>query len=331
MNWQIQKTGIIDHSDKVLIGLQPIRVLHPMMSFFLQMSDEKFLTELWDLIENEKINPEIDINYEELQIKMVGTPQIDRISGKIKLSETFLSFLWSIIYSLYVLYEETIDFPYQNKVNAEITYPINSENIKSAKALFRYGESLINYYDAWDKEKLPNPERYKAEKRDYVEQTNAIYMESVRCILIHEIIHAKEHLHLLEESTDGDRIRFEVEADNGAIEIMLRKKTGIDEPQKFGHSIAVKIGVIVGILSEFYFRKRTTNKKSPNSEDRLTNALEKLSLSDNDQAWGIACIGLRLWDEQFNLNFEWDEKVDSYKKQYFKVVEQIKNKQKNFR
>ena len=79
----------------------------------------------------------------------------------------------------------------------------------------------------------------------------------------------------------------------------------------------------------FYFKSFTTGKKHPNSEDRLTWILEKLQKPDNDYCWAIACVGLELWAEQFQLYFDWSkENTANYKNLYYDIIKQIKSNQK---
>lgn len=74
-----------------------------------------------------------------------------------------------------------------------------------------------------------------------------------------------------------------------------------------------------------YFRSTTTGVKHPNVEDRLTWALEKLEVADNEYAWAFACVGLELWAEQFGIDFDWSmrDKVP-YKFLYYDIVDQLK-------
>ena len=69
-----------------------------------------------------------------------------------------------------------------------------------------------------------------------------------------------------------------------------------------------EVGIVMGILSMIFFRSNTTGKKHPNVEDRLTNALERMHASEDSFAWAFACVGLELWDEQFELHLDWKSK-----------------------
>lgn len=324
MNWIYKKEGLINHyNSEMHQGSQPIRVLNPMIIFMFQNTYSKFIFELKEQVEKKIINNELDLIFKEESVisDQFNTPKITKVDRKIHLHESFLSYLWCITYSIYVLYLETIDYNRVNKENRKITHPINDDNIKKANELFYYGKSLISLYSLWDKEQLPNPEKYLAEKRDYIEQTNCFFTDAVKFILCHEYTHAK--LHLDKFSIDLDisyYLDFEQEADKNAIDMLLKGDIGINR-----HSL--EIGIVCGILSIFYFSSSTKSSKYPNTEDRLTNALIKLDLEDDSHVWGIACVGLKLWNDQFNLNMDWGKETKSYKDLYFDIIKQIKEKE----
>ena len=212
-------------------------------------------------------------------------------------------------------------------LNGKTTHPISEENIQEAKEVFEYARSLIVHFEVWDKDKLPNPEIYLAEKRAYVEQTNVYYTEAVKFILCHEFTHIKYHVEQLDKvTTDSHFMQFEIEADDNAIDMMKKGISEMETPLTIAKRLAIENGIIFGILSMFFFSSSTEGKRHPNTEDRLTNALEKLELKDNPFAWGIACIGLSIWDEQFGLNFEWSKEPITFKEQYYLLIRQIKER-----
>jgi hypothetical protein len=143
----------------------------------------------------------------------------------------------------------------------------------------------------------------------------------MKFIMCHEYIHAKKHLDNEPDSSCEDCFRdMEYEADNEAIALLLK---GTTPDYKF----ALDISIVLGIVSMFFFSSTTTGKKHPNAEDRLTNALERLDIDEENRAWAFACVGLKLWDEQFNLQFNWNGKGElSYKTLYYNIVNQIKEK-----
>jgi hypothetical protein len=150
----------------------------------------------------------------------------------------------------------------------------------------------------------------------------------VKFILCHEFKHLKDHIDKIDEKTSPEIfVVFETEADNAAIDMMKLGISYKDDAFSIAHRLAVENGIIIGLVSMFFFSPITDSAKHPNFEDRLTNALERLGLGEDHCAWGIACIGLQFWEEQFGLNFQWCNDNISRKEQYFQIVEQIKRKE----
>lgn len=200
-------------------------------------------------------------------------------------------------------------------------YKLDDEIKSKAYELFDYAKSLIKVFSEWDIVTMPNPERYLAEKRDFIEQPNIFYTEAMKFILCHEYIHAKEHLDKISKDTPfSSFMDYESEADKEAIELI---KKGIF-PNKI-NELAVHIGITIGILSMLYFSASTVGKKHPNTEDRLISALEELEINNDSPCWGIALIGIKLWSDQFALGLT----LPTYscnKKAFEEMVKQIKEK-----
>jgi hypothetical protein len=202
-------------------------------------------------------------------------------------------------------------------------YKINQENIEKARELFNYAKFLIVEYEEWDKKKLPNPEYYPVNLDTYIWQVNSLYSYAVVSFMCHEFTHLKYHAHQYDKKLkDEDKIAFEKEADSNAIEIL---KKGLME----GYSeladaqrLVVEDGIVLGIICMFYLTDKTSSKTHPALQYRLTNALESLPLENNENVWDMACLGLQLWDEQFNKKFVWNNKATS-KEQYYDIIKQI--------
>lgn len=324
--WLWQETGTIDHVERGNFpGTQPIRVLTHVTIHFFQNTHNAFFDEIVELVNQGKLDKQLDLQYGEVSIEIgpgnYRTPRINNVTRTIQIHETFLSYQWCITYAIYTLYIETIDYP---KVNAEVGYTlkqISPEKIEKAKEVSNYARFLIKHFDKWDKDELPNPERYSAANRDYIEQSNIFFTEGMKFILCHELAHAKKHLDSL---PDGSCIscfqEMEYEADNEAIDNIL---LGAGKEGKF----IAEIGIIFGILSMIFFRSTTTGIKHPNVEDRLTNALIRMNAGEDSIAWAFACVGLELWDEQFDLKFDWAAKGKiTFKALYFSIIDQMKSK-----
>lgn len=322
-SWVHQKIGPINKYKDHHLGTQPVRVVQNMLIYMFENTYPEFKDKLKEMVDNGKLNPKIDMTFAEESIingNITNSPRVSSLSRQISLHESFLSYLWCVSYSIYILYAERVDFPKLNKEAGKVIYPVSEDEIAKAKDLFNYGKSLIAYYSPWDKDLLPNPEIYLAEKRDYVEQTNMCYTEAVIFILAHELTHLERHIDQLNgETPDSHYLAFEKEADEEAILHTIKGKPLMGD-------IAVNSGIIIGLLSMLFFSSKTTGQRHPNTEDRITAALELLALNDDDIAWGMACVGLELWEEQFNLGFEWLENPKSPKHQYYLLIEQIKKR-----
>lgn len=329
-SWLSQDEGEIDHYDpEVYSGTQPIRVVNPMLIYMFQNTHPLFLKELEIEINDKGLNKKLNLVFGEEAIrnqkKIKTTPYVDT-SKTINLHETFLSYAWCVTYTIYTLFLETVDYPTINQNLGYEKYPVNQGNIDEALELFNYAKSLIIHFTPWDKDQLPNPEKYSLEgnRRNYIEQTTTVYTEAIKFILCHEFTHAKNHIDKLDDPNleASHFLDFEKEADDYAIDLMKKGMIpGLNQE-------ASEMGIVIALLLIFFFRHYTISKKHPNSEDRLTTALEKLNLPDSHVAWGMACIGLKLWDEQFNLNFDWSKELP-YKELYYKIVQQIKDQNSN--
>ena len=330
MNWVFQKTGTINRYNKdIHLGTQPVRVIHQMLAYMFERTHSGFSEDLLKQITEGKLSNDLTPFFGEEPIRIgnnnLRTPRINFDTKKIELHETFLSYLWCCTYSVFVTYVETVDYPRLNRANGKITHPISKEEIDKAERLFEYARYLIVDFQKWDKGDLPNPEIYLAEKRSYVEQTNVYYTEAVKFILCHEFTHLKLHVDQINETTTNSNfLAFEIEADNNAIDMMKKGISRSSDPVSVSHKLYIEMGIIFGILSMFFFRATTEGVKHPNAENRLTNALERLELAENHFAWGIACVGLQMWDTQFGLNFNWSKIPIPYKSQYYDIVKQIK-------
>ena len=321
MNWLFKNTGLINqYNPKIHKGNQPIRVLNYMNLWMFQNTHSDFPKELGLAFEKSGLSKTIDLIYGEEKVK---GPFIRTRNKRIVLQETFLSYLWCITHSIYVIYLLKIEQPKINQEAGKEIYPPKDADLDKAIELFDYAKSLIVAFSKWNKDSQPNPEIYLAEKRDFIEQPNCFYTEAIKFILCHEYTHAIKHLDILNSEKEiqlSGFIDFEKEADYDAIELMEK---GI-YPNKI-NELPIQIGITIGILSMFFFKAKTVNEIHPNTEDRLVNALEQMEIGDNNECWSIALVGLRLWDEQFGLDFEWSNS-ETDKEQFYNVIEQIKNK-----
>ncbi|WP_430467973.1 hypothetical protein [Winogradskyella ouciana] len=319
MEWIFKSTGEINHyNPHIHEGTQPIRVLNHMNVHMFINTHPNFAEELKKAINENGLSSKINIVFGETRIER--TPYIRNDNKSIYLDETFLSYLWCICHTVWTVYIQEIDFPRCNSLNGKEVYKIDAQITEKAYDLFDYAKSLIVSYSKWDVDKMPNPEKYQAEYRDFIEQPNGFYTEAIKFILCHEYIHAIKHIDEINagEYENSHFIEFEKEADYEAIELL---KKGIF-PNRI-NQIAVHVGITLGILSMLYFRPNTDAPRHPNTEDRLVVALNQLELSDDSPCWGIALIGMDLWAKQFDLGINWNTELNE-KEAFEDFIAQIK-------
>jgi hypothetical protein len=332
MNWLTQTQGTINQYRPQMPGKQPVRVIHHMLLYMFQNTHPDFFKELLFQIQVGKVHQQLDFNFDESAIRLsngkLRTPRVNLETKKIELPETFLSYLWGCTYAIYVLYLERINYPKVNRENGRTIHLTKQDNIDEAKSLFDYAKSLVSIYDEWDKQDLPNPEVYQAKDRNYVEQTNTFYTEAVKFIMCHEFTHLTKHAEKFSKDTSDDEIlSFEKEADDDAIDLLKKGIPYDGSDVSIGHRLAIENGAVCGVIANFFLSPITAGKKHPNAEDRLSNVLEKLELDDEHNGWGLACIGLQLWDEQFGISLKWEDDFPTFKHLYYDLVKQIKEKQ----
>lgn len=332
MNWVFQTKGEINlYRPKIHAGTQPVRPHYPMLLYMFQETNPAFFAEILEDIKDGKVNQKINLIYGENPLRKENgefwTPRIIGETKQIEIHETFLSFVWCAIYATYITYLETVDFPRVNESHGKIVHPISQENIDVANEMFDYARLLIVDFRKWDIENLPNPEKYLAENRNYIKQPTMYYNSAIKFILCHEYSHLKfEHLKQINNNTEKSRFcEFEYEADNYAIDSIKKGYFPSEHFAAEAQKLANEIGVVFGILVMFYFKATTEGVKHPNTEDRLTNAIERLNIDNNHPAWGIACVGLKFWDSQFGKNLTWEIGEKSFRDVYYEIIDQIKN------
>ena len=90
------------------------------------------------------------------------------------------------------------------------------------------------------------------------------------------------------------------------------------------NNLSVELGILIGLSSILFFSNKTYGgPHHPDTDKRITRYLEKLKPSNDHSIWGIAALCLRLWDTQFNLNFNWPLQVNDFKELYYSVLQQI--------
>ncbi|WP_430933228.1 phage exclusion protein Lit family protein [Saccharicrinis sp. 156] len=298
-------------------GTQPIRVLKHNLTHRLVERNENLIKQLQS---DFKLDKEIRYHIAELPLIDRQTPFVDE-NGQINIHETFLSYIWSISFCVFVLHEEGIAIPDQIRLGNPLHKKHNPDLINVAKEVFDYAKSLVMVFSEWDKEVLPNPEYYDSTSDEgwYIERTNDLYVEAVNFILYHEVAHAKlEHISKIETNnyTNNELKELELEADTLAIRIML---------ENCRSTLSTGLSLIIGLASMFFSsRSKKGGKEHPDIDVRIENLIKLISPEDEHPIWPLLVIFMKLWDEQFTFNFSHKTHYQNYREFYYELIKQAR-------
>ncbi|MFW5721141.1 MAG: phage exclusion protein Lit family protein [Bacteroidota bacterium] len=302
-------------------GSQPVRVLYQNIKHWFKYVYPEFkTTELQTAIEEFELHEDLNIIEREDKIAspaFVGSFKI------ISIQETYLSYLWGLTYSLLFLYDKSIHEP-------RISEPFvvtNKLKDKTEKAhqLFKYSLSLLDNYNPWDKENLPNPEYYDRLYDDYIEKANGAYLHAVNFILVHELGHVV--LGHVDKDIENDekgielsletKIQDEIEADNFSFDRMFKTT------EHLTNNHTASVGLIAALCSFIFFNSTMSGGDHPDPDKKLQSALERLELAEEDNLWGISCLAFRLWAIHHKIDLKWPKIIETYKDLFYLTMERL--------
>ena len=282
-------------------GDQPIRVFYKLIeSDFLSIKES-----LNQLQPNQNIR-KVKLDFITESLKVIG-PSTNGL--KITLHDTFLSFLWAYIYSIIVI------APIGGK---EASIEENHE----ARELRKYAHGLMKEFSEWDKEAMPNPEVFGKDENRLIGVTNAVFILSVRFILLHEFAHiflGHPFVPAIQRTPENIK-KMEIDADNVAIEWALQTLENEDD-------FSGKLSLITALNSLSFSPNKFSNSDShPSPEDRIEVYLQRLTLADDNFLWGYAMWSIMEWQtnhELFHLPSSY--KIgDSFKKHFYNMLFELK-------
>ncbi|MTB53994.1 hypothetical protein [Lewinella sp. W8] len=328
-NSYLQQQYVVgEHVDLYLphhVGLQPIRVLNNIALYRLIHERSTVIKLLSIAVKNHGLDPEVKLIQGNDSLKIIGvsgrmwrTPYINT-EKRLEAHETFLSLLWILSYSIFVLYSEKYCYPRLPDYKTNPKYDNASERIELAKRLYRYGKQIVVDFIDWDKNELPNPEKYIVQELDYIGQTKLYYTEAYKFIMYHELIHAVEHIDKISKETDDKtKLDFEIEADEKALKILYA-----DVHQ--GYKFIVKCGSVISISSAMLLSSKIKGSTHPSFIERLKMVLEFEKTNDDHFAYGFACISIELWAEQWSVDLDANDDLNDCERfEYY--YSQLKNK-----
>ena len=112
-------------------------------------------------------------------------------------------------------------------------------------------------------------------------------------ILCHKFAHI-ERGHLDDYISKADRHLIEYEADDKAVETML--KGGINPSEK----LTYKVGMVLGFCSLLTIARTLESETHPNLGKRIERVLRAQKLDDDSPLWGHATMSFQLWDDLHN-------------------------------
>jgi hypothetical protein len=301
-------------------GTQPIRVLSENIILWFENTYPTFL---------EDLRNEVTYNGLKKGIKyLVGENPIREIAyvdnkKTINIEETFLSYLWIVGYSIFVLYDEVVSKPVVIR-NWKFT-PKVQRYISDTERLFSYGLSLIKDFSMWDIENLPNPEYYDKADNEYIEKINGVFLSAINFILVHEFAHVtlghvdldKEYLQRGKTLSRQELIDHELAADNYSIESLLQSE--YDKT----NSHVIKAGILTGLTSLIFFDNTMKGETHPDPDNRIKIALESMNLEPTDNLWGVACMGFKQWSRHYGIDLNWPKVVTDYRELFYYNIDKL--------
>ncbi len=262
----------------------------------------------------------------------VRTPFANLKTREINLQETYLSHLWSFIYSVFVMYEEGIQ---KRLINNCFDGALRFETplLQRAKLLFDWSISLTAEYSDWD-EQLPNPRTHNNEREQfYAEKVNAIFQDAVAYLMFHEFAHLTQghesfflgvSLDGLSEEDLAERVQMENEADQYAFS-MLVKDTD-DEKQRWVKGLSI----LFVMCSALLITPRANSIKQethPDLDNRLLNILLKLNLETEEAqfyCWYLCGFAIRFYLIKHDIQMAAGE-YETAQEAFFSYLEELEN------
>lgn len=191
--------------------------------------------------------------------------------------ESHLAFLWSYVYSSFVIFEEGVQKPIIDGTSrGEIA--IDGELLVRAALLHEWAIKFSSQYQEWDTDRLPNPKRLaNIEEKSYVGKANSIFLRAVMFLLLHEYAHL-----VLEHEKTGDdpwELDQEKDADNFAMSFLVDQATSEQDRMVAGVSIVLLFASTCFLPRDIGGIWQQTH---PHLHDRLRNGIAGLNLETEE-------------------------------------------------
>ena len=278
----------------------PISVLWGNIVHTFENMDSASLSMHFDATRSGKLSAAIAYDNGKGKVK---TPFANLDTREINLQETYLSHLWSFIYSVFVMYEEGIQKPLINNSfdgNLKFDTPL----LQRAKTLFDWSISLTYKYSEWD-DGLPNPRKHNSnEEKYYAEKVNGIFQSSVSYLMFHEFAHLTQghdsfflgvKRSELSESDIVERIQMENEADHFAFDMLIKQHD--DDKQRWVKGLSILL-VICSALLIVPTTQGVKQDTHPDIDQRILSVLQRLNLATEESkfyCWYLCGFAIRFY------------------------------------
>jgi Zn-dependent peptidase ImmA (M78 family) len=267
----------------------------------------------------------------EVDYQKTRTPKGGLETRNIILHETYLSHLWSYIYSMFVIFEEGYQKPLtKHTFSGEINY--DSELLIRAKKLYDWSIGLTTKYRDWDL-KLPNPMTNGNNdlENDYILKTNNIYQNAVAFLLYHEFSHltqGHDNFNFNHKVSAVDYIVLENEADQFAYNMLINQHMDIHE------KTLMSMSIILVLTSSLFL----TNSKfgisqpyHPDLDSRIINFLQNLNYKKNSKNefyfYSFSSIAMILFFVKYDILYTEETEFESVHEQFeylLKIMDKLK-------
>jgi hypothetical protein len=216
-------------------------------------------------------------------------PKADLTEKCIILNEKFLEFIWMLIYSHWVLYEED---HMKNELNITKggNIPLNIPLIKRAQALRVVCKSFGFLVHGWDLS-FPNPDQTDSVDQFFVERVNGIFQDSIALFLYHEFAHIICNHKPYTAIPAYESVEQEKEADNYALQVYLEGR------ETDSNKVQSGLAILFTYISPFFITQHPNALQCdthPDTDTRFYNALQRVGLQTDEEQYYFYKFALTL-------------------------------------
>jgi hypothetical protein len=162
------------------------------------------------------------------------------------------------------------------------------------------GLELRKVFKPWMIHSFPNPQRYTSASQAYIEKANGVFCFATAFVLVHEIAHVHfPHTKKIGTGiTTNESVDQEMLADSGQWEKSEKAREISMDATKAYRGIAELVSLL--LLSP-----SLRGADHPDQDERLRDGVLALALPETSNLWMIALVGVRVWEQTYDLPINW--------------------------